>query len=384
MVVLLLSVFELFEHGAPDICPILLPGLPQRVSMETIMGAARADEKRVIFCSMIEKFDYHSHPAPIPHTTMLKISLDALLTVDTIARRGSFSGAAKELFRVPSTISYTVAKLEEDLGVQLFERFGPRVVLTAAGEELLKEGRYLLKAANDLESRVRRVASGWETEFALGMDSALAPLGLRDDIHAFYEVADQTRLRIVREALSGTWESLLDRRVDLLVGAAGEGPSGGGYTAEALGTMSFVFVVAPYHPLAGVPHRLDKSDLAAHRAVSVADSVRVLQARTVGLLFGQDTLTVPDMQTKYEFQLAGLGFGFLPEAWARADIAAGRFVVKQVEEPKPDETLYMAWRTGEEGAALKWWRERLRTHPPLRRMLALNCSVERATDVNPP
>jgi DNA-binding transcriptional LysR family regulator len=301
---------------------------------------------------------------------MLRISLDALLTVDTIARRGSFSGAAKELFRVPSTISYTVAKLEEDLGVQLFERFGPRVVLTAAGEELLREGRYLLKAAGDLESRVRRVASGWETEFTLGMDSMLSPLGLQDDIRAFYEVADQTRLRIVKEALSGVWESLLDRRVDLLVGAAGEGPSGGGYTAEPIGTMRFVFVVAPQHPLAGVKRRLDKADLAAHRAVSVADSVRLLQARTVGLLFGQDTLTVPDMQTKYDFQLAGLGFGFLPEAWARADIAGGRLVEKEVEEPKPDETLYMAWRSGEEGQAMRWWRERLRAHPPAARMLA--------------
>lgn len=311
---------------------------------------------------------------------MLKLSLDALLTVDTIARRGSFSSAAKELFRVPSTISYTVAKLEEDLGVQLFERFGPRVVLTAAGEELLKEGRYLLKAASDLESRVRRVASGWETEFAIGIDSMLSPLGLQDDIRAFYEVADQTRLRIVKEALSGTWESLLDRRVDLLVGAAGEGPSGGGYTAEPLGTLSFVFVVAPQHPLAQLSYRLGKADLAPHRAVSVADSVRTLQARTVGLLFGQDTLSVPDMQTKYDFQLAGLGFGFLPEAWARPAIDSGRLVVKEVEEPKPDETLYLAWRTGEEGAALQWWRERMRAGSPLARMLALDGPVERAAD----
>jgi DNA-binding transcriptional LysR family regulator len=112
--------------------------------------------------------------------------------------------------------------------------------------------------------------------------------------------------------------------------------------------------------------------------VSVADSVRLLQARSVGLLFGQDTLTVPDMQTKSDFQLAGLGFGFLPEAWARPAIAAGRLVVKEVEEPKPDETLFMAWRTGEEGAALKWWRERLRALPPVERMLAMNCPVERA------
>jgi len=82
---------------------------------------------------------------------LLKLSLDALEIVDTIARKGSFAGAAKELFRVPSTISYTVSKLEEELGVQLFERMGPKVALTLAGHELLKEGRFLLKAASDLE-----------------------------------------------------------------------------------------------------------------------------------------------------------------------------------------------------------------------------------------
>jgi DNA-binding transcriptional LysR family regulator len=302
---------------------------------------------------------------------MLKISLDALLTVDTIARRGSFAGAAKELFRVPSTISYTVSKLEEDLGVQLFERFGPRVTLTVAGAELLKEGRYLLKAAADLESRVRRVASGWETEFTIAVDSALSPVALADDIAAFYQATDQTRLRLVKEQLSGTWEALLDRRADLLVGAAGDGPSGGGYTAEPIGTMCFTFVVAPGHPLAAIAHPLGKADLVAHRAVSVSDSARQLQPRTIGLLFGQDTMAVPDMQTKYCMQRAGIGFGFLPTLWVQDDIAAGRLVQKDVDEPKPDETLYLAWRTGEEGETLKWWRQRLHAMPPLARMLAM-------------
>lgn len=300
---------------------------------------------------------------------MLKLSLDALLTVDTIARRGSFAAAAKELFRVPSTISYTVAKLEEDLGVQLFERFGPRVALTEAGEELLKEGRYLLKAAGDLERRVRRVASGWETEFTIAIDSMLDPCALMPDVRAFYEVADQTRLRLLKEALSGTWEALLDRRADLLVGAAGSGPSGGGYSSMPLATVSFAFVVAPTHPLAGIDHPLSKADLAAYRAVSVSDSARQLQARTVGLLFGQDTLAVPDMQTKYDYQRAGLGFGFLPEPWVREDVAKGRLVVKTVDEPKPDETLHLAWRTGEEGAALAWWKARMRDGATVTAML---------------
>ena len=51
---------------------------------------------------------------------MLRLSLEALQIIDAIDRRGSFSAAGKELHRVPSTISYTVGKLEDDLGVQVF------------------------------------------------------------------------------------------------------------------------------------------------------------------------------------------------------------------------------------------------------------------------
>jgi DNA-binding transcriptional LysR family regulator len=300
---------------------------------------------------------------------MLRLSLEALQIIDAIARRGSFSAAGKELFRVPSTISYTVSKLEDELGVQVFERMGPKVTLTLAGQELLKEGRFLLKAASDLEYRVRRVASGWETELSIGMDSMLAPIALQDEISAFYEVTNQTRLRIMREALSGTWEALMDRRVDLLVGAAGEGPSGGGYMAEPMGEVPFVFVVSPTHPLATVPHSLGKADLSKYRAIAVSDSARIMPVRTIGLLFGQETLAVPDMRTKLEFQLAGLGFGFLPEPYARSAIEAGQLVEKQVDEPKPAETFFLAWRTGEEGAALKWWIERMRQNPSIERLL---------------
>ncbi len=290
---------------------------------------------------------------------MLRLSLEALQIVDAIDRRGSFAKAAGELHRVPSTISYTVGKLEDDLGVQVFERNGPRVLLTPAGKELLKEGRFLLKAAHDLERRVRRVASGWETELAIGMDSMFDPLALMADMTAFYAIAEQTRLRIVQETLSGPWEALLDRRVDLLIGAAGAGPAGGGYVARALGEMPFVFAVAPDHPLAAMPEPLGRTDLQQHRAVVVGDSARNLPPRTVGLVFGQDTLTVPTMQAKFALQLAGLGFGFLPETCARPAIDAGRLVEKKVEESRDPETFYLAWRVGEDGAALRWWRERM-------------------------
>jgi len=290
---------------------------------------------------------------------MLKLSLDALQILDAIDRRGSFAAAGKALHKVPSTISYTVSKLEEDLGVQLFDRVGPRAHLTPAGEALLEEGRHLLRAARELEMRVRRVASGWEAELTVAVDSMFVPALLAEDVRAFNAVAEQTRMRLISESLSGTWEALLDRRADLLVGAAGEGPSGGGYVVEPMGVVRFVFAVAPSHPLAAAPEPLGREQLATHCAIAVADSARRLLPRTVGLLMGQETVTVPDMVSKFRLQCAGLGFGFLPEPYVQRAVAQGRLVIKQVEEPKPDETFWLAWRTGEEGAALKWWRERM-------------------------
>ena len=305
---------------------------------------------------------------------MLKLSLDALQVVDAIDRGGSFAAAAKELFRVPSTISYTVAKLEEDLGVQLFERAGPRVTLTEAGRTLLEEGRHLLLAARDLEHKLRRVASGWEAEFSIALDVLFPALLLADEIRDFYQATDSTRLRLSYEALSGTWEALLDRRVDLVIGAAGEGPPGGGYSTAPLGTLDFVFAVAPSHPLASVDRPLRKEDLIAQRMVSVSDTARRLPPRTVGLLMGQDTLTVQSMIDKFNFQLAGLGAGYLPAAWARPAIADGRLVEKTVEETRPPESFCIAWRTGERGAALAWWIERLRHSALMDRLAQLAIS----------
>lgn len=157
---------------------------------------------------------------------MLKLSLEAIELVDAIARHGSFAGAAARLNKVPSTISYAVGKLEEQLGMLLFVRNGPRVTLTAAGEEMLKEGRWLLGAAGDLESRMRQIATGFESELRLVHDSLIPTQALIDDIRAFEALRCGTRLRIGCEALTGSWEALREGRADIVV-AAGEGPAGG-------------------------------------------------------------------------------------------------------------------------------------------------------------
>lgn len=289
---------------------------------------------------------------------MLKLSLEAIEIVDAIARHGSFAAAAERLYKVPSTISYAVSKLEDQLGLALFVRNGPRVALTPAGQEMLKEGRWLLAAARQLESRMRQISTGFEAEIRLVHDSLIPTSAFNPDICAFEDMNCGTRLRIGSEALTGTWETLREGRADLII-AAGEGPPGGGYKAVAVGSLEFAFCVTPTHPLARLQRPLVRDDLLEHTAIVVGDGARSSADRTVGLLMGQRRITVPSMQAKIAAQTAGLGHGYLPRACVRADLEQGILVELQVQQPRPPETFWLAWSTERMGEALKWWIQRL-------------------------
>ena len=299
----------------------------------------------------------------------MKLSLDGLLVLDAIARKGSFAAAAEELHRVPSAITYTVQKLEQDLGVTLFDRSGHRARLTPAGEELLKEGRHLLRAAVDLECRVQRVAKGWETELRVAYDEVISPDRLAPLVAEFYEQGSGTRLRLGAEVLGGCWDALVSGRADLALGAPADPPLEAGYTVRPLGEIEWVFAVAPTHPLASLGRPVSASDVLATRVVIVADSSRNLPPRSSGLPPGPDSLTVSSLQAKLDCQIAGLGVGFLPVHIAASALADGRLVKLDVEEPKGRTRVHSAWRPRDAGKALKWWVAKLEDERVRERLL---------------
>jgi len=289
----------------------------------------------------------------------MRLSLETLQVVDAIDRKGSFAGAAAELHRVPSAITYSVRQLEENLGVAIFDRRARRAVLTAAGRELLNEGRRLLRAAADLECRVQQVASGWEAELRLALDTVVAVAKVLPLVDALYGQHKGTRVRILHEVLGGTWDALASGRADLAIGAPGDAPAGRNYAVRSLGRASMVFVAAPSHPICGEPLPLADEAIFAHRAVSVADTSRMLEPRTMGLLWGQDALTVPSMEAKVAAHVAGLGVGFLPSWLAEREAAAGRLRILPVAAERAPVELVVAWRPGHEGKALRWMANRL-------------------------
>lgn len=297
---------------------------------------------------------------------MLKITLEALEILDAIARHGSFGRAAEELGRVPSAITYAVRKLEDDLDTLIFDRSGYRAELTASGKVLLEQGRALLQQADQLQSQIAQTAKGWELELSVVLDEILPWSWLQSHVEAYFSDACSAKLRINEETLAGSWEALLDGRADLVIGATSDPPSGVGVSTQPLFNVPFSYCVAPQHPLADAPEPLSDEQLKAHRAIVLGDSARHLPLRTSGLLSGQDMLVVPSMQAKIDAQVAGLGSGYLANWFARPYLRDKTLVSKRVADTKPPGGVVIAWKSGNRGRALTWWRERLRDAKPPR------------------
>jgi DNA-binding transcriptional LysR family regulator len=286
---------------------------------------------------------------------------DALAMLQSIDAAGSFAAAARALGVVPSALTYRVRQIEDALDVLLYDRSSRQARLTEAGAELLREGARLLEEIDAVANRVKRVATGWEPQLTIAVDSVISKATVMELCESFFALNPPTRIRLRDETLSGTLATLVSGQADIALGVA-ESSTNAGIHGKALGDLSFVYAVAPHHPLASAPEPLTDELIQQHRAVAVADTITRGGGLTVGLLGGQDVFTVATMKDKLDAHLRGLGSGFVPECMARAYIETGRLVVKKLLRPQRTVRLNYAWRSVSKsghGRALAWWLNQL-------------------------
>ncbi|WP_119966139.1 LysR family transcriptional regulator [Simplicispira lacusdiani] len=296
-----------------------------------------------------------------------------LTMLQVIAEAGSFAAAARQLGLVPSALTYRVRQIEDALDVLLFDRSARQARPTEAGAELLREGARLLRDVDAVANRVRRVATGWEPQLTISVDGVVSPHTLLELVEAFYALAPPTRLKLSDGIMSGTLEALTSGRADLAIGVSVAGSNVAGLQQAPLGDLLFIYVVAPHHPLASAPEPITDATLREHRAVAVADSAQ-RGGLTMGLLGGQDVLTVDTMQAKVQVQLRGMGGGFLPEPMVRPYLEAGHLVERKVARPERSIRMHYAWGGPgftAPGRALQWWLTQLQS-PTTRRALLEN------------
>jgi DNA-binding transcriptional LysR family regulator len=288
------------------------------------------------------------------------LTLESLEVIDAIESKGSFAAAATVLNKVPSAISYTVQKLEQDLGVTLFQKEGRRAVLTAAGSHLVLQGRQLLLAADELAAGTRQIATGWEPRLRIAVDT-IVPIGkvlpLIAELHASQPVIE---VSLSTEVLAGTWEALIENRVDLIIGGVGDVPGHKGIRCEPWLQFNHVFVASPDHPLCAAASPINLETIKSHRAVVISETSRNSTALSRGVLNQQSIMYVPTMEAKLEAHRLGLGVGYVPLDQVAEDMETGRLVVLELAESREDGPAMLGWKTSNRGQALHFLLERLR------------------------
>lgn len=236
----------------------------------------------------------------VPSVGQLKVFL-------TVVESGSFSAAAKRLNRAVSAVSYTIASLEQQLGVALFDREKTRTPrLTEAGSAVLAKARVVAVGIDDLRASVRALLKGLEAEVTLVVDVMLPSERLVDAVQSFEATFPTVKLRLHVEALSAVAQ--LVRRGGAMIGVGG-----GLLEVEPdlelihVGDVEMIPVAAPNHPLAR--NRPNAPGAARHhRQLVLTVRTPFSEGPDVGI-FSADVWHLADLGAKHDLLLAGVGWG---------------------------------------------------------------------------
>lgn len=268
-----------------------------------------------------------------------KITLDQWAALVAVVEAGGYAQASRRLHRTQSTITYTIKKLEDLLGVRAFELQGRKAVLTPTGQVLYRRGKALLDEATRVERAAANLARGWEPEIRLAVDIVFPTWLLLECFAEFGRERPETRLELIESVLGGTEDALTEGRVDLAIG----GVVPGGFLGDALMPVRFVCAAAPSHPLHQLGRTLTLDDLRHHRHLVVRDS-GLSRSRTGGGWLNEQRWTVSHKATSIRAARMGLGFAWYPEQNIREELAAGALLPLPLAEGRERYvTLYLIY-----------------------------------------
>ena len=289
------------------------------------------------------------------------LSLDQLRVFVAVVEAGSFSAAARRFGRVQSAVSYTMGTLEQQLGVELFDRGGYRPQLTAAGQVLLGEIREIVARADRLKSQAHAIAKGLEPEVALVADVMFPIDEIGRILKAFQQTFPTVSVRLTVEALGSVAELVANRACSLGILATLPGvPSG--LTGHAMTGILTLPVISPDHPMAGIAEPIPTLVLRDQVQIVLSDRSELTKGRDFGVLSAK-TWRVSDLGAKLGLLREGLGWGTMPKHVIADDLAAGRLKVLRLEAiDAAGDTLPLSaiHRTDAVlGPAARWMLERL-------------------------
>jgi DNA-binding transcriptional LysR family regulator len=279
-----------------------------------------------------------------------------------VVAEGSFAAAARRMNRAQSAITYAIQKLEEQSGVQLFDRSAYRAELTDAGRALLPRARRILDDVDDFRLQAAGVTQGVEAELSLVVD-AFAPDFLAPALKEFQDAFPMVQLRLSVEFFQATAQALEEGWADLALMSASR-PQAPGLERIQCDEIELVAVAAPQHPLAQIEGRLMPELMRDHLQLVLTSRAEVRERRDYGV-HAVRHWRIADMNLRYKLLLAGVGWCSMPRKLVAADLAAGRLIELKVlrwegSDRMPRFPLVIAHRRDKAlGPAARWLIQRL-------------------------
>lgn len=251
-------------------------------------------------------------------------TLDQLRVFLTVVDVGSFAGAARKLGRATSVISYSIANLEAQLGISLFDRdTTKKPQLTMEGRIVLAEARIVSNGISGLRAKVRSMLEGVEPEIHIALDVMLPASRVTDALKAFSEEFPSVTLHLYVEALGAVTQMVLNRAA--VIGVSGPlDIEVDGLERIGAGFVQLIPVAAPSHPLAKAGKNMPGAGR-EHIQLVLTDRSALTQGFQLGVVSAR-TWRLADLGSKHMLLKEGMGWGNMPEPMVREDIQAGSLV----------------------------------------------------------
>lgn len=234
-------------------------------------------------------------------------TLDAWEILQTVVELDGFAPAAEKLNRSQSTISYAIGRLQEQLGVRLFEIRGRKAQLTEVGRVLLADAEPHMAGFQQLERRARLMASGGAQEVRLSVDSIFPDDRLFAALASFSRSFPHVKPKLRQGTfLSADSEFSLHNAQFCVTGLLSRE-----LFVKPILTIGMIAVVRRDHPLTSTRRRLTHTDLMQHMLVSI-ESAASGSVKHQPRLPAQRILPVATIESAIAAVRSGLCFGWLP------------------------------------------------------------------------
>ena len=251
----------------------------------------------------------------------MNTTLDAWEILHTVVRLGGFAPAAEKLNRSQSTISYAVGRLQQQLGVRLFEIQGRKAHLTEVGRVLLADAEPHLVGFLQLEQRARLMASGGASEVRLSVDSLFPDDRLFSVLAEFSRSFPYVKPKLRQGTFLSADSEFSLHNAQLCV----TGLMSREMFVKPILVIEMIAVVRRDHPLLTIRRRILRSDLIQYMLVTIEGAASG-SLKHQPRLPAQCALSVGTIESAIAAVRSGFCFGWLPKYRIQSEIDSGEFV----------------------------------------------------------